>query len=393
MKRLAFLFFDAGGGHRAAANALRATIQKRGLPYEIELVNVQELLDEFDIFRKISGHRVQDIYNGILKKGWTLGSAYLLKVVHLAVRIYHKSTVRKLEELWRKLRPDMVVSIIPNFNRGIYQSVTNAIPGTPMVTVITDFADYPPHFWIERQDQYMVCGSDRAVQQALAHGLDPKKVFRVSGMILNPRFYEITPLSAEERARQRAGLGLEPDKPVGLVLFGGQGAEVMAEIANSLSNRQLIMICGKNEKLAQRLRAMPHAATMFVEGFTQDVPRYMQLADYFIGKPGPGSISEAVAMHLPCIVERNAWTMPQERYNTEWLIEKGVGMRLPNFRAIAKAVDELLEPATYAKYRAATEAQNNRGVFEVCDIIDGLLSGDDALAHSVENQLRDRVQA
>ena len=61
----------------------------------------------------------------------------------------------------------------------------------------------------------------------------------------------------------------------------------------------------------------------------------MQLADYFIGKPGPGSISEAVAMHLPVIVERNAWTMPQERYNADWLIEKGVGIALPNFRGIA----------------------------------------------------------
>ena len=375
VKRLNFLFFDAGGGHRAAANALRDTIQKRELPYQVELVNVQELLDEFDIFRKISGYRVQDIYNNLLKKGWTLGSAHLLKVVQMAVRIYHKQTVRQLEKLWQKNHPDMVVSLIPNFNRQIHESVTHALPGTPLVTIITDLADYPPHFWIERQDQYMVCGSDRAAEQAMGQGLDAKKVFRVSGMILNPRFYDIAPLTGEERAKRRVELGLEPDKPVGLVLFGGQGAEVMAEIARDLPNRQLILICGKNEKLAARLRATPHAAPVFVEGFTQDVPRYMQLADYFIGKPGPGSISEAIAMHLPVIVERNAWTMPQERYNTEWLVEKGIGMRLPNFRGIAEAVDKLLEPETFAKYRAATEAQNNRAVFEIVDILEGILRG------------------
>jgi UDP-N-acetylglucosamine:LPS N-acetylglucosamine transferase len=379
VKRLNFLFFDAGGGHRAAATALRAILQKRGLPYEIELINMQELLDEFDVFRKISGHRVQDIYNSLLKKGWTLGSAHLLKIMHLAVRIYHRPTVRTLEALWRKNRPDMVVSLIPNFGREIYESIQNAIPGTPMVSIITDFADYPPHFWIERQqDQYMVCGSDRAVQQALGAGLKPSKVFRVSGMILNPAFYEITPLSPEERARQRAELGLAADTPVGLVLFGGQGAEVMAEIARDLANRQLILICGKNERLAERLRSMSHPAPIFVQGFTQEVPRYMQLADYFIGKPGPGSISEAVAMHLPVIVERNAWTMPQERYNTEWLIENGTGIVLPNFRGIARAVDRLLEPATYSKYRAATEALNNRAVFEIADIVESIL------AHSVQ---------
>ena len=51
----------------------------------------------------------------------------------------------------------------------------------------------------------------------------------------------------------------------------------------------------------------------------------MQLADFFIGKPGPGSVSEALAMRLPVIVECNAWTLPQERYNAEWIVEKEVG--------------------------------------------------------------------
>jgi UDP-N-acetylglucosamine:LPS N-acetylglucosamine transferase len=112
---------------------------------------------------------------------------------------------------------------------------------------------------------------------------------------------------------------------------------------------------------------------MFVEGFTKEVPRYMQLVDYFIGKPGPGSVSEAVAMHLPLIVERNAYTLPQERFNAEWITEQGVGMVLPNFRGIARAVDSLLEPAAYARYRAATERQQNRAVFEIPGILEKIL--------------------
>jgi UDP-N-acetylglucosamine:LPS N-acetylglucosamine transferase len=113
---------------------------------------------------------------------------------------------------------------------------------------------------------------------------------------------------------------------------------------------------------------------MFVEGFTKEVPRYMQLADYFIGKPGPGSISEAVAMHLPVIVERNAWTLPQERYNADWVREQGVGLVLPNFRRIRQAVDQLLEPAAYAGFRTATERLYNRAVFEIPDILEGILN-------------------
>ncbi len=99
----------------------------------------------------------------------------------------------------------------------------------------------------------------------------------------------------------------------------------------------------------------------------------MQLADYFIGKPGPGSLSEAVAMHLPVIVERNAWTLPQERYNADWIRELGIGIVLPNFSKVAAAVDQLLEPVAFARYQAATRRQNNQAIFEIPEILDRIL--------------------
>jgi hypothetical protein len=372
LKKLDFIYFDAGGGHRAAAHALRQVIEQQGRPYEIRMVNLQEVLDSMDVFRKLTGLRMQDIYNTLLKKGWTLGSPQLMAAMHLVIRLSHPKQVRLLTDFWGAGRPDMVVSMVPNFDRALGQSLGLALPGVPLVTILTDIADYPPHFWIERQDQHFICGSDKAVEQALAMGHTAAKVHRVSGMILNPRFYEIAPLTPEERAAARAQLGFRPELPVGLVLFGGEGSAVMLQIARSLPDRQLLLICGRNEKLRARLQ-FPHLAPMFVEGFTKEVPRYMQLADYFIGKPGPGSLSEAVAMHLPCIVERNAWTLPQERYNAEWLREQGAGIVLPNFRGIRKAADELLDPPAYARFRVATERMHNRAVFEIPEILERIL--------------------
>jgi 1,2-diacylglycerol 3-beta-galactosyltransferase len=368
VKRLAFVFFDAGGGHRAAANALCRVIQQQRRPFEVSLLNLQELLDSIDVFRQLTRVRLQDLYNLMLKKGWTLGATQLTTGMHFFIRLFHRRQVRLLEELWRKNPPDLVVSLVPNFNRAIYES----LHGAPLVTILTDIADYPPHFWMERQDQYFICGSDRAVEQADALG-HHSKVFRVSGMILNPSFYAIAPLTGEERARARAKLGFDPAKSVGLALFGGQGAAVMYDIARNLPDRQLLLICGHNAKLRAKLAAVPHRAPMFVEGFTKEVPKYMQLADYFIGKAGPGSISEAVFMHLPVIVERNAWTLPQERYNTEWVLQQEVGIVLPSFRGIADAVDELLEPSVYCQFRAATERIENRAVFEIPEILEKIL--------------------
>ena len=114
------------------------------------MVNLQELLDSMDVFRKVTGLRLQDIYNLMLKKGWTLGSPQLMVGMHWVIRLFHSKTVRLLEGFWREHRPEMVVSLVPNFNRALGESLARALPGVPFVTILTDIADYPPHFWIER---------------------------------------------------------------------------------------------------------------------------------------------------------------------------------------------------------------------------------------------------
>ncbi len=367
MERIEFGFFDAGGGHRAAATALEMSIRSQGLSWDVRLTNLQELLDELDILKKFTGIRIQDCYNNMLRTGWTLGSTQLMRVLQLTIRAYHSATLRLLERHWKETNPDMVVSFVPHFNRALYESFHRAFPGRPFVTVLTDVADYPEHFWIERnQRQHFVCGSERAVAQARERGYSDDRIFRASGMILHPRFYE---KPVDNRIEERERLGLRPNLPTGLILFGGHGSKEILKIADRLNQAalqlQLIIVCGKNEKLAAALRARKFRFPVFIEGFTSRVNYYMQLADFFIGKPGPGSLSEALAMHLPVIVERNAWTLPQERYNADWVLENEVGLVLPNFRDIDKAVALLIEPETLARYRRNATAMKNQAVFEI----------------------------
>ena len=366
-KRLDFIFFEAGGGHRAAANALKSVIEQQQRPWNIRLVNLQEILDPLDIFRKYTGIRMEDVYNLLLKKGWTLGSAQLTVLMHGLIRLYHRGQVRLLKKFWAQQRPDMVVSLIPNFNRALRES----IPDRPLVTILTDFADYPPHFWIERQQQDLICGTDRAVEQAKAAGYPGARIFRTSGMILRPKFYEAVDC---DRRAERERLGLAADLPTGLVLFGGEGSSVMMDIAKRVTvGAQFIFICGKNRELKQRLQGLATKFPKHVEGFTGEIPYFMHLSDFFIGKPGPGSISEALAMQLPVMVERNAWTLPQERYNTDWILEQQVGVVLRSFRKIDDGLRRLLAPENFAKFQAKAAAIHNRAVFEIPDILDALL--------------------
>ena len=381
-RTLDFVYFDAGGGHRSAALALQSVIAASDYDWQVRLVNLQEILDPLDVFRKLTGVRLQDIYNLSLAKGWTLGSSYLLPCMHGVIRLYHAGQVKLLSKFWQEQRPDMVVSLVPNFNRALFQSLAGTLPGVPFVTILTDLADYPPHFWMERQRfcmerqrQYLICGTDRAIAQAKAMSYCNGQIFQTSGMILRPEFYS-SPCS--KKGEERKKLGLDPDLPTGLVLFGSEGSDAMFPIARDLGNctsdMQLIMVCGRSDSLQQRLKRLKTRNRMLIEGFTREIPRYMHLADFFVGKPGPGSISEALQIGLPVIVERNAWTLPQERYNTDWVAEQGFGVVLRNFRAIDRAVRELLQSGKLIEMKQRAAAIHNRAVFEIPAILERIFN-------------------
>jgi len=183
---------------------------------------------------------------------------------------------------------------------------------------------------------------------------------------------------------ERTRIGLRPEIPTGLVLFGGEGSAEMVEIAEALDQAdtplQLIMLCGKNADVAAKLRSRQtqegeKRVPMFVEGFTRDIPLYMELADFFIGKPGPGSISEALAKRLPVIVERNSWTLAHEKYNADWVEEQGFGLVVRDWgEGICGAVERLLAPENYSGFRQRVANTRNRAVFEIPAMLDEILT-------------------
>ncbi|HLZ11243.1 MAG TPA: glycosyltransferase [Candidatus Acidoferrum sp.] len=395
MKKILIVFHDGGGGHRNAAVALQAMAKTQNRDWEVELVQFQELTDRLDVLRKLTGIRIQEQYNTLLRNGWTLGSTYLLRVLQWTIRIFHGPLVKLLEEFWREHPADLLISVIPHFNREMAESWEKVNPGRPFVTAITDLADFPPRFWIEpAKNQIVIAGTEKAVEQARAFGKDDEHVFGVSGMVLRPEFYAE---SAVDAAAVKRELGLREDLPTAMVLFGGFGSKVMYEIVEKLDAArvpvQLILICGKNEKLAERLKAKKWSIGTSVIGFTKEVHKLMRAADFLIGKPGPGSIAEAMQRGLPVLVECNAWTLPQERFNAAWVTEKRVGVVLKSFKDVVGGVLEMLEPAKLAECKKNVAAQNNRAIFEIMEIVDGLLSRNGGAVRKSSHSIRESVGA
>jgi 1,2-diacylglycerol 3-beta-galactosyltransferase len=122
------------------------------------------------------------------------------------------------------------------------------------------------------------------------------------------------------------------------------------------------------------LNSLKFPFPVHVQGFTEDVARYMWLSEYFIGKPGPGSVSEALAMGLPVIVEAGTRTLAQERYNVAWIEEQGVGLPVIRTKDFPQAVSAILKPAAYRAITERIQALSNRAVFEVPDVLENILA-------------------
>ncbi|MBD2448809.1 hypothetical protein H6G76_16935 [Nostoc sp. FACHB-152] len=373
-----------GGAHYATYNALSSIIEQKQLPWHLTMTDVDAIVEGLveqkkvvDVYSKLFGTSAYELYNKhVLKSGWTWFQPLMMYLNKVLIKLNHDVGVKIFEEYWREQQPDMVVSVAPMYNKGLWDSIQRAKPGTPVVSILTDFADCPPAFWIEPQTgNHLVCATEKAVEQARSSGIKEELITKSSGIVIHPRFYE--PITSDRRI-ERQSLGLDPDCLTGLVLFGGYGSNVMLEIAQRLEcfgqKLQLIFICGRNEELAQALRNSQGSSKRVVTTFTPDIPYYMHLADFFIGKPGACSISEALAMKLPVIVERNWSTIINERYNTKWIQQKQVGIVIPNFRNIHKAVEQFLEPEKFARYRANVAALNNKSVFEIPDILQQILA-------------------
>ena len=387
--RVDLIFFNAGGGHRASAAGLKSILEQQQRPWDVHTINLREVLEPIDFIRKVTRVRVEDFYNRMLRHGLTIGTGPMLRVVQSLIRRMHAQATAMLQRYWTENPPDLVVSVIPNFNREIFEGLRSADktldrPPTPVVTILTDLADYPPHFWIERQEQYLICGTEAAMNQALAMGHRKDRVFRTSGMIVRPEFYNRPPI---DLVQERARLGLRPDLPTGLVMFGGYGSRQMLTIARRVAaaglKTQLIFMCGHNRQLAEKIAELELPFPYHIEGFSDDIPRFMQLADYFVGKPGPGSISEALVMGLPVVVERNSWTMVQERFNTDWIVENHLGVVLHSFAEVGAGILPMLDPDRLAAFREHVSLINNRAIFEIPEILAHLIANRPASRRSI----------
>jgi len=378
-KKISIVYFDAGSGHRSAARALERALAMARPSWQVRMVNVTAVFAPHPRFHWIVCAGI-DYFNWMLKRERVFDLRGLINLSLLFHDLLAPRDLMQIATFWASDPPDAVVSVTPMYNAALYRSARLANPDVRCITIPVDFEEAKPRYWFTpKVEQRYLLASERLAAQARAAGVPNASIQTIPGMIVDPGFYQ-PPLAEAERRAELARLGLDPNRPTGLVSCGGQGSTILRDIAAGMARSQrlpnIIFLCGRSQDAYVALSAMDMPYPKLVLSYERDTPIcYYQLADFVIGKPGTMTITEALVAQKPLIAIKSRGMRPVQAGNERWLQERGVGVVVRQASDIDQAVDRVLGDRAYG--RRAARARHN-GVFAAAELICTHLEGADA---------------
>jgi UDP-N-acetylglucosamine:LPS N-acetylglucosamine transferase len=348
---------DTGGGHRSAAAAIVAGVQKffNGQSYAVRVVKAIEESHEVTA-------RLVRLYNWLLRH-----RQHWMKYLYWAVNrfrpetreFFYTRTVGYARDLFERWCPHVVVSVHPLTQHAIARVLKELKleDRIPLVTVVTDPCYGFWKGWACDDVKLYLVASPEARQQLIDYGVAPERI-KISGMPVHPKF-----AYPSEQAAQAARkvLGLDPDKFTVFVNAGWAGGgnipEIFRELVRGKLNIQAIFLAGRNEELRAEALALASDAPFPIKviGYSEHVEQLMSAANVMISKLGGLTIFEALACRLPIIADATTPPMPQEAGAANLIEQRGAGVLLQRASDIVPVIRRMVEDSKhYAAMRAAT---------------------------------------
>lgn len=392
MSKILILFSDTGGGHRAAAEAIREAIQtQHGTRHEIILADgiVRAAMPPFNLIPKLYFPTTQ--YS---PWGWDR----MFRLTNSRAGMYLLTTLtdliagRGLRHILQQHHPDLVLTVHPLLTHTPCHLLKQMNPHAPFITVVTDLFDAHA-IWFSAPADVVIVPTEGAKARGLRWGIAAEQI-RVVGLPVSLKF---TPARQSQTdtdvSALRARLGLAPDRFTILIVGGGEGMGQIEQVTRALVNIglpiQLVVIAGRNNLLKRKLlreyaqheasttqsATMEHLAVpVRVTGFVKNMPEWMCASDLVVTKAGPGTIMETLATGRPLIL--SGYLPGQETGNVTFVEQSGVGVFCKTPEQIATQVREWLRPGnealTHLRARAREQARPDAAL-EIAQLLDALL--------------------
>lgn len=348
---------DTGGGHRSAAAAIVAGVQKffEGESYAVRVVRAIE--ESHSITEKLVR-----VYNWLLRNRQSWMKYFYWAVNHIRPEkreFFHRRCIGYFSEVLERWCPHVVVSVHP-LTQHILARVLKELKladRIPLVSVVTD----PSYgFWkgwaCNDVSLYLVAGEE-AKQQLLDYGV-PEARIKISGMPVHPKFA----YPGEEAAQAaRRALELDPEKFTVFVNAGWEGGgnvpQIFRELVQGKLDVQAIFLAGRNQELKTEAESLAVTAMFPVRviGYSDQVEQLMGAANVMISKLGGLTTFEALACRVPIIADVITPPMPQEAGTASLITKRGAGVLLERASDIVPVIRRMVEDtAHYSAMRAAT---------------------------------------
>ena len=330
-----FYFSDTGGGHRSAAEAIIEAMRR-----EYRNRFTAELVDFFKGFGPGPMRRVPELYPEMVKAKHVWQASFYATNGRAQARLLTASLWPLMRSTMRKLiaanPADLVVSVHPLATSAMLRAL--GPKRAPFYTVVTDLVTTHA-LWFDTRADEILLPTEVARQRAISYHM-PRRKLRVVGLPVAERYCR--PAGKKRSVRQR--LGWPSGLPIVLIVGGGDGMGPLAKTARAIDQSGLrlgmAIVCGRNQKLEDSLRAENWQNPAFVYGFTKAMPDLMRAADVIVTKAGPGTIAEALNANLPIILYSKI--AGQEDGNVAYVESEGAGIWAPKPQLVVRTLTRWL---------------------------------------------------
>lgn len=321
-----------GHGHKSITDSLL----QRFASYDNVKVTV---VDGFSLKGKVSMN-IGKLYGPMTRNAkeiWKLVWEVSLRNPELLTELTEVAIKENLLKLLADVRPDLIMSVHPNFNSSIINILKNNNIDIPFVTLIADLVSITP-LWADKRATYILCPTIESKQKCIEFGVPEEKLV-MTGFPIRKKFCEDLVLPEKKP--------FDNDKVLNcLIMSGGEGSGNMSRIAKVLLNHfntRITIVTGRNKVLKQRLEETlgeKYGKRVQVYGFVDEIQELMVASDIAFTRGSPNTMLEVVYCNVPLVI---TGALPGQEEMNPWYMEKyGLGIICNETKNIRFTVESLI---------------------------------------------------
>ena len=291
--KILVIYATAGAGHKKAAEAIFNGLKAQG-GHDVRLVDA---LDYTNPFFKENYPGAYTFLVTHLPWAWGLLFAlidvpWMQSLVHRCRRLYNGLNAQALQEfLIQEQFDDVITTQFLSAEVCAYLKREGKIK-SKIICVVTDFDVH--RIWVNEGIDVYTAASEYTKNKLIALGVPSEKIF-TTGIPTDAKFAQ-----KPDKLALKKKLGLQDGVLTILIATGSFGMGPVGELIKLLGRYQLLIVCGNNRVLYERLKPLAQK-NVHILGLVDNMDELMSVSDVMVTKPGGLSISEALVKKLPML--------------------------------------------------------------------------------------------